>query len=161
MLLPYDPSEFYPIDLMWEATRRNELYKKEYAEFVSEDAASEGNLLHSGLRWGIYPKLFNPDITIYEIKGRIEAGEKLEVVHPYWRQHADSFQPVMVHKLPEGNAEYINLDGFDSISDGFVYHTFRTGSQYACIMRNRLENRLICSINPFANKEEIKSKSLP
>lgn len=94
MSMVYNPREYYPIDLVWEGTRRNEEYKRNYRAFAKAD---DGSLWYNG-RWRIYPKLIDPSLSIRRIKERIAAGERFDDVHPYWRDFARV--AVIEHHLP-------------------------------------------------------------
>jgi hypothetical protein len=93
-------------DLVWEAVRRNELYKKDYYQLLSKKYLDReipkwgklyffGEYLHWKMLW-----LFNPMIDIDEIKVAIASGELKEKDHPYHHFYQQKKFPVIQFGVP-------------------------------------------------------------
>ena len=164
MLRNYDVTEFYPEDLIWEATRRNENYINDYNEFVEENRKMENeNLFHSGQPWNLKNGLVDPAITIKDIKKKIAAGDPPEKVHPYWhlrdKYYIKTEAAVIFHDVQDDNEvvepnyrrvppskDFFNYTFNDSSPEGYVYR---------CIDKVVVSDRIVLSINPLANDDEI------
>ncbi len=146
----YDPKKFYPIDLMWEGTRRNEEYKREYQDFVS---SNDSGLWYSG-KWLIFPKLFDPTISIHTIKERLLAGERFEEVHPYWQEFKRG--AVSAHQLPPPDSHCTSLANCDRIGGDFFLIESLHHRHYYCISEMELAGRLVVSINPYSTEASVK-----
>jgi hypothetical protein len=77
--------KFNKADLLWEATRRNEDYKSLYFEVVGKDVQDIWKRIWHpwNYNWKM-DGLLHPDITIDDIKTKIELGCKVELIHPYY-----------------------------------------------------------------------------
>ncbi len=166
MLRNYKVKEFYPEDLIWEATRRNENYKKDYREF--EKKRKKNKYHHdTGHPWNLLSGFVDPNITIEEIKKEIKkkitAGNPYKKVHPYWhlrdKYYIKTEKAVIFHDVQDDSEvvepnyrrvppakDFFNYTFYDSSPEGCVY---------LCIDKEVVSDRIVLSINPLANDDEI------
>jgi hypothetical protein len=144
-------------DLIWEAVRRNELYKKDYYQLLSKKYGDREipkweklyyfcEYFHWEMLW-----LFNHKIDIDEIKVAIASGELKEKDHPYHHIYKVNRYPVIQFEVPGSMFKpqkqiprhcFTEHDGDHSI---------------VFIKKDVLKDRLIISIDPMADNTQIVS----
>lgn len=136
-------------DLLWEAVRRNEKYKKYFNSFNKCFPDENYNRFYGLKVWPILDhwkllRLYDPSIDIDQIKAEIKKDPIVD--HPYNHLFKKS-EPVLYHGVP-----------------GSKYYNQKSGSRYdfedqddksVCIKKNIIMNRLVISIDPMAPNSEL------
>jgi len=142
-------------DLIWEAVRRNELYKKDYYQLLSKKYGDRemprweklyffGEYLHWKMLW-----LFNPMIDIDELKVAIASKKLKEKDHPYHHFYQQKRYPVIQFEVP---------DSMFNLKKRIPKHYFfedNNDRSIVFIKKNVLKDRLILSIDPMADNTQI------
>jgi hypothetical protein len=143
--------EYEKEDLVWEATRRSELYKTIYNEEFAKNSSSYRLMVcHRILRTNL---LLDPSIKIDEIKKKIKLGADPADVHPYHGYFETRQKPAIRHAIPgvpfdgwervratEPEKSQDRFDKYLKLNEEFFYDT--------C-------TRVIISIDPLARDEDI------
>ncbi len=143
-------------DILWEATRRNEEYKKHYQNVLNEFPVNKiaqwvRDCQPGNERWNIQI-LIDPAITIDEIKKDIDSGKNPEEAHPYY--HFLKQYPVIQHKIPKMDfsskkAGVVNLD---------TIYVAPKDIKLMIQFSNLIKNRVVVSFDPKANDALIKKE---
>lgn len=142
-------------DLVWEAVRRNEHYKKYYLGWTENDLP-ERSSKYQGLE--IFPldnywklsRLYDPSICIDDFKEQIEKGTEPPDSHPYYRLfNRPETIPVIFHGVP-GSKYYTyepqTLDAF---------HESDNNKNILCIKKSQIIDRVVISIDPLASNKTL------
>lgn len=159
------PVKYTKADLMWEATRRNEDYKNDYASMLEKYRADSKNNLDTTIeylpyvpsnRWMISIiretatsiKIFgwiDPCVDIDKIKKDISSGVPAVSVHPY----------AYTHELTRTNPNiyYHQIDQ----QYGQQYFSERPleGDTYICIKKSFIRNKILFLIDPTSEDDSI------
>ncbi len=137
------PNKYSKKDLLWEATRRNESYKKFYKKLIKEYSELViNNFYLGGNRWGI-TTLANPSVSIDQIKERISSGGKAEDVHPYYCMFPQ--KAVLYHEKP-----ILDLKPKAKPPGGRLDRVVIGGTEYKwlCKFYNLIKNREVVFFDP-------------
>ena len=146
--------EYEKEDLVWEATRRSELYTTIYNKQFDEEFAKNSSLFRlmvcRMLRTNL---LLDPSIKIDEIKKKIKLGADPADVHPYYGYFETRQKPAIRHAIPavpidgwervratESEESQDRFDKYLKLNEEFFYDTY---------------NRVIISIDWLARDEDI------
>ncbi len=142
-------------DLIWEAVRRKESYKRYYYNALNQNRDKESIDRLRGFKcWPkdqrfMLSRLFDPSCDIHEIKNNIIAGTISQEAHPYWDLSIKK-KAVLQHAVP-------GRDQFPS--DNLPRYQFKedeSNKSLLIIDKSRLIDRVVISIDPLAKEEVIK-----
>jgi hypothetical protein len=152
------PSQKYQReDLIWEAVRRNELYKADYRRLLKKESnkkkeISKWERLPRGLRYSLcweMDGLLDPEITIDEIKEVIASEERLRsVVHPYYYLYKKK-PPVIQFKVK--TSIYVP----EEIIYGHEFSILKSDPSAFVIPKRFLIDKIIIAIDPEAGDSRI------
>lgn len=148
---PYDPDKFYPIDLIWEATRRNREYQAYYDSRSAENPDDSDNYFES--RWNIFRNYCDYTIDIFTIKDRIRSGEHIASVHPYWHLHeklTPNYTGVTLHECP------MNLEQYETVIESSSAEAFKEKARHSLFdFLDAVNDKVVVTIDPTATDEAL------
>jgi hypothetical protein len=150
-------------DLIWEATRRNEGYKRLFKSNVDESTKTALARDFFGLNF-----LADPNLDIGKIKDNIASGADPKEAHPYHGFFEKNEKPVAQHKIPDFVYQYwdelYTSEQDDTSNIKKHQEQFETWFQP---FLNQMSGRILISIDPecsdseiFAGITEIKRKAV-
>jgi hypothetical protein len=175
----YDKYIYTKEDLLWEATRRNELYRAEFQDVIEDPEtylimevgcsiyyANEHTRIQNLIRkkrifpafserWGI--EFHNPYESVEDIVHKISVSEYEKESHPYYYWYRNKDIPVQEHRLPENkpiSLKEIALRKYINYKEFTNVQSDYSGA-LLIISRNSVKERLVISINPDSNMELI------
>ncbi len=134
-------SKFYKEDLVWEAARRNEEFKKDVREFHSKHKSGtddhlsledELNMVDDEIRikkkWHLAFIPENIDITADQIKNRTnnKKGDELLSIHPYYQLYFHEDHPVIHHENISDILDVLDTGIFNSKMEKEIIKKKRT-----------------------------------
>lgn len=156
-----DGKHYTKEDLMWEAVRRNENYRRYYRSaraWRRKSGVEEGTLPNHGFdHFPLHPqykmyKVFDPKTDIQTIKGLIENGSWPEDVHPYYHfTRREKEHPIRHHTLPD--YPYARSNKRDRREYGF--ERFDDNRDYFTIRKSAVANRVVISFDPLLSEKEV------
>jgi len=147
-------SSYCKADLLWEATRRNEDYKRLYEEVAgsrNEDKSKWERIWHPGnFRWKIH-RLLHPSLSIDDIRAKIDKGADPNEVHPYHYMFEYEHQAIIQHHVPK--IDSTDNDNPNRAQDGVKIDSddYKKYQEFRAIV----SNRILLSINPMTRDKDI------
>jgi hypothetical protein len=169
-------------DLLWEATRRNQIYRDEFQNIIDD----KNTLLVSELgcghqygfvevqrirklifdkkilpayseRWGI--EFYNPYISVDDIKEEISKGYSIKEEHPYYNYYGMQELSVIEHKTLKNKPELFDKNYNSNYnSKNFKLIKKHFSYPYFIISPKAIINRTVISFNPESNFNDIIEK---
>ena len=140
-------------DLIWEATRRNEGYRRLYGSGVDENTKTALARDFFGLNF-----LADPDLDINTIKENIASGADPKETHPYHGFFERNAKPVAQHSIPNFVFQY-----WDELYRSEQDHTgniAKLQEQFETWFQpflNQMPGRILISIDPEFSDREIEA----
>lgn len=179
--------KFQKADLIWEATRRNEQYKQYYKKMLAKkyDPVSSILLFEENpdiakikimqayssnkdaikniffgehARWKMLYRVFNPNITICDIRNKMAGGENPYTIHPYFWMHPYKFSSINDHAFAIPNSvnelDKIEIIDINKKPEDYTKETLRKNEA----LRKRMESteeKFLIEIDSNANNQTI------
>ncbi len=144
-------------DLLWEATRRNEDYKKYFADRQKENSVDLEPLFTAtgNDKWKMDKEVLDPSIDIDLIKKKISDGEDPLTTHPFYFLYNRITDSAFIHEIPRISTRSFKRDkkvtgekkfkAVFTIDEGVKLRKF--------LLKSR--GRIIISIDPCQDQEDV------
>ena len=142
-------------NLLWEAVRRNEYYRKYYFQTVKSMSNDNSVSKYQGIEvWPSQPrwklrKVYDPAIEVHEIENQINSGKDPNEVHPYYHHfQRREMSPALIHRVPGSRYNFKITQSHHDFFEG-------DNKDVLCIKKVGIADRVVISIDPLTKNKEL------